>query len=72
MHWKTTLAGVLAAVSIALSEHGGLPAPWGLVASLLGAIGLSILGYSSADRAKVALKSPKGAETHPVPIRMGN
>lgn len=58
-HWKTTLSGIVAATCIALSENGGLAEPWATLAHVLGAAGLAVLGYSSADRAKVALKPPK-------------
>lgn len=51
-NWKTTLAGILAAIGPALAETGALPQPWGTVAQLISAIGLVLLGYSAADRPK--------------------
>jgi hypothetical protein len=50
MNWKTTFAGILAALGQGVSAVGVLPPPWGVVAQLLSAIGLALLGYHSADR----------------------
>lgn len=60
MNWKTTLAGVLAAIGQVLSSPGLLPPPWHAVAQALAALGLALLGYSAADKVP-ALKSPKAS-----------
>lgn len=59
MHWKTTLAGVLAAIGQALSAIGALPPPWGTVAGLLSALGIALLGATAGDASKVKPAVPK-------------
>lgn len=62
MNWKTTLAGVLAAIGQVLATPGVLPAPWHTVAQALAAIGLALLGYSAADKQPApTLSSPKAS-----------
>lgn len=60
MNWKTTLAGVLAAVGQVLAQPGLLPPPWHVVAQALAALGLALLGYSAADKG-APIKSPKAS-----------
>lgn len=55
INWKTTVAGILAAIGPALAETGVLPPPWGVVAQLVSAVGLVLLGYSAADKSKPVL-----------------
>ncbi len=50
MNWKTTLAGVLAAIGQVLSSPGLLPPPWHVVAQAAAALGLALLGYTAADK----------------------
>jgi len=51
MKWRTTLSGIVAALGQALGATGALPPPWGVVAQLVAAGALAVLGYAVADRA---------------------
>ena len=50
MHWRTTTTSIISAIATALAASGMLPAPWGLIASLVGAAALALLGGSAADK----------------------
>jgi hypothetical protein len=47
--WKTTLCGLLAALSFAGFADCGLPDPWPKILALLCAAALSALGYHATD-----------------------
>lgn len=50
MSLKTTISGIVAALGTALAAVGVLPPPWGVIAQLLAAAAVALLGYYSADR----------------------
>lgn len=58
MNWKTTLSGILGAMGTSLGATGVLPPPWGIVAQLLGALGIALLGTAAADRTKPPPSGP--------------
>lgn len=60
MNWKTTVSGALAAIGTALAAPGVLPPPWGMIAQLMAALGLALLGSTAQDKARsVPSVSPK-------------
>jgi hypothetical protein len=51
MHWRTTTAGVLAGVAMALHWFTDLAGPWGWVVKALAAAATAAVGILAADRA---------------------
>lgn len=49
-NWRTTLAGVLAAIGTVLSTSALLPGPWGAIAGAIGALGTALLGLFAQDK----------------------
>jgi hypothetical protein len=56
MHWKTTIAGILAAIGTALQAAALLPPPFNVIPVILTAVGQLLLGHHAADRARVEEK----------------
>lgn len=52
-HWKTTVAGIVAALAAGVESAVAIPEPWRSVIGLVLAGALAVLGSSAADRSKL-------------------
>lgn len=52
MNWKTTIAGLVAAIGTTLTGSAILPEKWAWIGTAMQVIGLGLLGAYAADKSK--------------------